>query len=240
MKKTVALLTLAALLFLAIAPVQAFADPRTITVSGSATVLTDADSARLMLGVVTFGKEASAASAENARQTDALIAALLTAGIEQKDITTSAYYVNTIYNYDKTDAAGNYQLAGYQVNNSLTVRVRDIDAVGKIIDIAQAGGATSCDGITFSAANAGQANDDALVAAIADARRKAAIVAEACGGKLGGILSVSENHSAASVYVNNKRSAMTEEAAEGQADTQIISEGLSFSATVTIVFELTA
>ena len=218
---------------------SAFAEgERTITVTGNATVLMDADSASVMLGVVSFAKDAGEASALNARRIDGLIRALENAGIQKKDITTSYYYVNARRNYGEPDENGDYAILGYEVSNSLSVVVRQIDQVGAVIDLALASGANNCDGISFATTQAGKAQDDALKAAIGEAKRRAALMAEACGDDLGSILSVSENYSNAGIYVNNKRAAM--ESADAAAGTQIFSDGLSFSATVTITFELIA
>lgn len=236
MKKWFAMLC--ALVCLAMVPALA-EETRTVTVNGSATVLTDADTASVNLGVVSVAKEASEASQVNAERIDRLIAALKEAGIEEKDITTSYYYVNARRNYSAPDENGEYPILGYEVSNSLAVTVRDINQVGAIIDLALANGANSCDGISFSASEGGEARDQALQAAIGEARRRGAIAAEACGGTLGDVLSLQENYSGGSVLINNKRAfgAVSAEA-EMDAGTQILSDGLSYSATVTVTFEL--
>ncbi len=240
MKKVFA--TVLAILMICMASaVTAFAEDgeRTVTVKGSATVLTDADSAGIRLGVLSAAKEAAEASRINAEQIDRLISALTETGIEKKDITTSYYYVNARRNYNEPDENGEYAIIGYEVGNTLNVTVRDIEKVGSIIDIALANGANSCDGISFSSSKAGEAQDEALKNAVKEARRRAELIAEASGEKVGKVLTVTENISDGGFMVSNTRDFGAAEMAKG-VSTQIRSEGLSFTASVMVTYLLEA
>ena len=221
-------------------PLLALADtPRTITVTGTATFTTEPDSAILSLGVQTTGREASDAAAANARAMTALTAALLEAGIEENDITTAYYFVNTVYDYDTMGEDGSMAILGYTVSNRLSVTVKDIDRVGDIIDIALSSGANSCDGISFRSSQGESLNDLALSAAVEEAIRKAAIVARAAGGTVGQILSVTEQPGSYSGAMYARSAGEAEEtASSADYGTQIHSDGLDYSATVVVVFEL--
>ena len=85
-------------------------------------------------------------------------------------------------------------ITGYEVNNQLVVRLRDLDAVGDVIDeITDAGGdLTRFQGISFSLEDQGPLQDKALTAAIEDAQAKAAHVAEKSGVTLGDLIRISE------------------------------------------------
>lgn len=239
MKKRIAVLMI---LMTALLLSAALADdaPRTLKVNGSATILMDADSATVGLGVISVSREAGSASRDNAAQVERLITALEEAGIPRKDISTNYFYVSTRRDYSTMTENGEYPVIGYEVSNSLRVVVRDIDQVGSIIDLALASGANSCDEISFSTGRSAETQDAVLAAAIAEGRRRAEIMAEACGGTLGEILSVSENYNGAGAVINNKRTAYAgaEAAEDAGAGTTILSNGLSFSASVEIVFEL--
>lgn len=237
-KKSIALLLVLAVSLLTLGGALADAE-KTISVTGTATVLMDADTASISLGVVSVAKEAGEASRMNAERVDQLIAALEAAGIPRKDISTNYYYVDTRRNYDAVTESGEYPVVGYEVNNSLTVIVRDLDQAGPIIDVALASGANNCNGLTFSTTKAGEARDEALTAAIAEGRRKAEIMAAACGGTLGEILSVSEQTAGGGAVFSNKRSDLAMGAeADGSVGTAILSDGLSFSVTVEMTFAL--
>lgn len=212
-------------------------ETKTVCVTGTATVMMDADSASVSLGVVSVAKEAGEASRQNAEQVERLISALEEAGIPRKDISTNYYYVETRRNFNSFSDDGEYPIVGYEVGNSLTVIVRDLDRAGAVIDLALANGANSCNGLSFSTTKAGEARDQALTAAVAEGQRRAEIVAAACGGELGEILSVREQSVTGGAVINNKRSAV-EAAADTGAGTAILSDGLSFTATVEITFAL--
>ncbi len=229
-----------ALVFLAALPCLSLAEGRSITVTATATVQADPDTATIQFGVVTTAREVAQASAANAAQMDGLIRALAAAGIPEEDVHTSSYYVNTRYNYQKPDEDGNYPIIGYEVSNTLSVTVRDVEQAGTVIDLALANGATACHGISFSSSKAGEAGDQALTAALAEGRRKAALIAASCGGSLGELQHVTEVYTSGNVVLTAKRSAMDmaaepEEAAFG---TYISGDSVSFSATVEMTFEL--
>lgn len=228
-------------LCLAVLPVVSFADSeRSITVTGTATVKVEADSALITLGVESSAKEASAAAAANAEAVDKVTKALMEAGIAEEDITTNYFYVYAIYNYDDMNEDGVTRIRGYRVNNSMFVVVKDIEKVGEIIDIALANGASSCDNISFRA-NGEDLYDQVLAAAVKEAARKAAVVAEAAGGKLGKVIDVTEQYGSYS-GVSLNRTEVVEEAEDSGAakgyGTMIRSDDLSYSATVVVTFEL--
>lgn len=235
-RKWTAVLAAALLVFLAAGcPAE---EAGTVSVTGTATVMMDADSASISLGVVSVSREAGEASRRNAEQVDRLIAALEGAGIPRKDISTNYFFVDTRRNYDSFSENGEYPIIGYEVSNNLTVIIRDLDQAGAVIDLALANGANSCNGLSFSTTQAGEARDQALAAAVAEGRRRAELVAAACGRELGEILSVREQSSMGGAVISNKRSDMAEEAADAGAGTAILSDGLSFTATVEVTFVL--
>lgn len=223
----------------ALLPALAAAEAGTLTVTGTATVTVEADTAVVSIGVETVDKDVSAAASSNAAKMDAVVAALKALGIDEKDIVTSHYFVSTLYDYSASDGE-TVPVRGYQVSNSLSVKVRDITQTGAVIDTALKAGANACNGISFTSGAAGEACDQALTAAIAEARRKAALAAEACGGTVGRIVELKEGYGSYGGVTMNKRTAaagaMVEEAAD--AGTAIIADGLQFSATVTLTVEI--
>ena len=237
MRKTCMLLIALALLLTTV-PCLSRAEGRTISVTASATVQAEADTAIIQFGVNTSAKEVSAASAANAATIDKLIRTLTEAGIPEADIVTSNYYVGAIYDFSAgiPDENGAYPVRGYEVSNSLSVTLHDVSQAGAVSDLALANGANSCGGISFSTSKAGEAGDQALLAAIAEGNRKAALIAAACGGTLGELQSVNLVDNTGFVVVNAMR-AKGEEAAM-DAGTQIHADSVSFHASVEMVFLL--
>ena len=92
-------------------------------------------------------------------------------------------------------------LIGYQVTNTLTVKVRDLDSVGEIIDgvTESAGNLTRIDGISFAIEDSKELQDEARVEAIEDLQDKARQVAALAGVELGRLVFISESGGAAPV-----------------------------------------
>ncbi len=235
MRKTCILL-MSLIMLLVLIPCFSTAEGRTVTVTASATVVAEADTVTIQFGVSTSAKDVAAASAANAARMEQLTLALKNAGIDEKDISTSNYYVGAVYDYSQPDENGAWQLRGYEVSNSLSVILHDVSRAGSVIDLALASGANNCGGIVFSTSKAGECSDQALAAAIAEGRRKAELMATACGSSLGDLQSCEEISGAGSVVVNAKR-AMGEEASM-DAGTQIHADSVSFQATVQMTYSL--
>jgi uncharacterized protein YggE len=125
-----------------------------------------------------------------------LIDTLKAAGIEARDIQTSGFSVNPNYVYSDARDDNGYTLPprinGYQVSNTVTIRVRALDTLGSVLDRAVTVGANTIGGVTFSVADPAELYDDARRKAFADARRKAELYAEIAQMELGGISAVSE------------------------------------------------
>jgi uncharacterized protein YggE len=109
---------------------------KVITVSGRGTVDATPDEAVLRISVVTQAEDVEEASDENAVKMDAVLAALYELGIPEDDAVTSGYRVRPRYNWRDDKES----LIGFQVRNSLTVTVRDIENVGDVIGAALGSG----------------------------------------------------------------------------------------------------
>ncbi|MEQ1492006.1 MAG: SIMPL domain-containing protein, partial [Terricaulis sp.] len=136
------------------------------------------DLATINLGVTTEGQTAAAAMAENARRMTTLNAALRRAGIAERDIQTSnvSVYPQQVYVEGQQP-----RITGYQANNSVTVKVRNINNTGRVIDAAVGAGGNTVNGVSFSHADPEAQFDVARRDAIAEARRRAELYASALG-----------------------------------------------------------
>src|SRR5215218_5828449 len=166
------------------------ADPiRSITVNGSATVTTVPDEATFTFGVDARGGTASEALSAAATAVDKVTSAMKDAGVESKDIQTQDLSLSTL-----TSSDGRH-IDGYAANASITVHANDLDSAGKLVDAAVAAGANNVYGPSLSRSDADELADEALADAVPDALRKAESLAEAAGGSLGQVISVSESGS---------------------------------------------
>ena len=168
----------------------------TISITGQGEVSATPDTAYVMSGVTTQGATAREALDANTKAMTDLLETLKAAGIEARDIQTSGFSVNPNYVYSDARDANGYSLPpkidGYQVSNTVNVRVRKLADLGAVLDKAVTVGANTINGITFSIADPSKLYDEARKAAFADAREKATLYATAAGNDLGSIQSISE------------------------------------------------
>ena len=184
----IALAALALALALA-SPLRAQAVDRLVTVGGEATIAVAPDTAIIRIGVTSQGKNAREASEANARQITAVLAAIKASGIDDRDIQTSRLSLQPQYDPNKSGTA---RLTGFQVTNQLTVRIHDIGKLPDILDRAIAAGANEMSGIEFAVSQQSRLLDQARAEAVADARRKAELYAQAAGAKLGRVLQIGD------------------------------------------------
>lgn len=163
-----------------------------ITVTGEATVSAAPDAASIRVGISSQGKTARAASDANARDMTVVIAAIKESGVADKDIQTTSLSLQPQYDSNKAAAA---RLVGFQANNQITVKIRDIAQLPNILDRAISAGANEMSGIELVISEQAKLLDKARVEAIADAHRKAELYANAAGMKVGRVMAISEEGS---------------------------------------------
>lgn len=163
--------------------------PRLISLSGHGEMRMAPDMAFVTTGVLSQGVTAADALAANTAAMNALFAALTGAGIAEKDVQTSNFFVQPRYNFQDGKAP---ELIGYDVSNTVTVIVRKIGDLGPLLDKVVQAGSNQINGIGFEVSKPDAALDEARKLATADATRKAKIYAEAMGVGLGRVMSISE------------------------------------------------
>ena len=162
-----------------------------ITVSGSGSVFGEPD-----VAVVTLGVEAQAATVGEARtqaaeRMDAMLQALKDGGVADDDIQTTRFSVQPQYDF----VDGRQELRGFLVNNVATVKVREIDDTGDLIDgaLAAGGDLSRVDSLAFTIDDPSALEEEARTKAVQDARARAETLAEAAGVELGDARSIIES-----------------------------------------------
>lgn len=166
--------------------------PRTITVTGQGSALAAPDMAIISIGVQTQGDTAAAALRQNSTEMAATIKKLKSLGIADRDLQTSGLSVNPRYNYDKNRS--NPEIVGFNASNMITVRLRDLDKAGRVIDQAVQSGANSLGGISFTFADPQPLQEKARKDAVAKARANAELLTEAAGVDLGPVLTIQDGY----------------------------------------------
>jgi uncharacterized protein YggE len=182
------LATCAVLSLLAAAPAWAEAK---MTVSGIGEVAAAPDMATISLGVTTEGMEAAEAMRRNSEAMTAVLAAVAAAGVAERDVQTSALSVSPRWEPPRPNETAP-RVSGFVATNIVTVRVRDLDALGGVLDAVLGEGANTLNGLSFGVADDTALRDAARQAAVADAARKARVLAEAAGVTLGPVTEIVE------------------------------------------------
>jgi uncharacterized protein len=215
-------------------PAQPLPSSTLLTVAAEGRAERAPDVADLSAGVVTQAATASEALRLNAGRMTTVIAALKRAGIAGRDIQTSGLNLNPQYLYRENQPP---QLTGYQVVNNVSVRVRDLDNMGRTIDALVAQGANQINGPSFRLDKPDAALDEARVAALAKARQRAELYARAAGMSVRRIAAISET-SAMTPPPYPVPVMRAESMAAKDAATPIAPGEVEASITVNVTFEL--
>jgi uncharacterized protein YggE len=201
----------------------------TISVAGSGKVTVVPDQATIRLGVVLERKNAKTARKDAAVAMTNVVAAIRKLGIEEKDIATTAVSLGPVYDWSNNTQ----RIRAYQVNNIVTVTVRDLDKLGDVLDDGVVAGATSVEGITFDVADRTAAEEKAREAAVKDAKAKAETLASGVGVRITGVASMSESVSTPIWY---DRSFAAGAVAEDAAATPVLAGTTDVTISVSVVF----
>ena len=126
---------------------QADRQERTLTLDGQGKVVTRPDVAATTMGMSVEGASVAEAQAENTKVMNNLISRLKALGIEDKDIKTTNYNIYPVYDY--LEEKGTVQ-RGYNVNQNVTVKIRDLEKVNAVLALAGEVGANNVSGLEFT------------------------------------------------------------------------------------------
>jgi uncharacterized protein YggE len=162
---------------------------RRVTVQGHGKLKAVPDLARLQIAVTEEGRQVETVTQMVRNKMDAVMKALRSQGIADKDIQTQSYRITpkTAWNGGKT------QRDGFSVANQVDVTVRDLKKTGAVLAAVQNAGANEINGPQFEVAAPQELERRALGIALEDARAKAKVLADAAGAGLGEALSIEES-----------------------------------------------
>lgn len=162
-----------------------------INVSGEGEVFARPDIATFNFSVRVEADTAEASQEMSAEATNAIKSFLTDRGVEEKDIRTSGYNVYPRYDYVQQSCVrgqicppGEQVLRGYETNENVTVKVREIDSAGELISGVGELGATNVSGLQFTIDDEDALKAEARGLAIEDAKEKAEKLADDLGVKL--------------------------------------------------------
>jgi uncharacterized protein YggE len=230
-------IVVAALLVLAVAALAGIGMPESaggasddaregITVTGVGHVDAVPDEAEFSLGIRTKGQTARAALTANSARMQRLIAALKAAGVDERDIKTQDVSVGP--NYD----GGAERTDGYTATNSVSVRIRELDRAGAVLEAASQAGANQVYGPALTREDREGLEQKALEGAVANARKRAQTLARAAGVDVGRVTAIVESVQPGGFYED--RVALE----SGSAEVPIEKGTEEIQATVTVTFAI--
>ena len=159
-------------------------------VPSAARITAKPDRVQIDVGVLTHAAQSEEAAAQNARQADAVLAAVRKAA-PAAELKTISYALNPNYQYHPN--GGEPTIEGYTAMNVVQVTLDELGKIGAVIDAATQAGANHVQGIQFTLRDQDAVRAEALREAALRARRDAEVLAAALGLKVLRVLTVEEN-----------------------------------------------
>ena len=160
-----------------------------ILVTGSATIQSSPDLATLRVGVQSFDKNVEKAVNDNNTKIESIILNLENKGLTEKDMETDQFNISPQREYRNNNPP---IVVGYNVSNILTVKIRNLESLGEIMQVAVGSGANTINGLSFSIEDPNPLRQKARGLAMEDALSRAEILADASGVEVGKPISIQE------------------------------------------------
>ncbi|MBI5787029.1 MAG: SIMPL domain-containing protein, partial [Candidatus Niyogibacteria bacterium] len=161
----------------------------TINVSGEGKVFAKPDIGSVSFSVISEGGPGPEVAQQDAAQKmESIVLFLKNSGVDEKDIKTVSYDISPLYSTENKKR----ELTGYEVRQTLALKVRDLAKLGALITGATELGANSIGGVSFEIDDSEALKLEARAKAIADAKAKARVLSKNLGVRLGEIISFSE------------------------------------------------
>lgn len=165
--------------------------PRQVTVVGSGEVQGVPDTLTTEAGIEFVASDVTSAMNQTSERQQAVIDALVDAGVDRKDISTTQ--VSLQPQYGNSEAGGASSITGYRAGNTIRVKVERDSASQVLAVIVRAGeDATRINGVSYSIEDDSQLVRDARERAFNDAKDRAEQYAQLSGLRLGRVISISE------------------------------------------------
>src|SRR5688572_14282799 len=169
------------------------ATPPLLIVNGNAQVEATPDEATVRLGFVRQETTAQAAQEQVNRVAQAILAEMTKLGIPATRIRTSRLSVTPVYAPLRPETRDAPRIVTYNASNQVAVELSNLNQIGPVIDAGLRAGANNVEGVQFRLKDDLPMREQALKLAVAEARRKADIMADALGVTLLSVHEVSEN-----------------------------------------------
>lgn len=209
-------------------------ESRHISMDGEASMMVAPDMASISIGVETEGTNIADIKRDNDQRVSSIYETVKELGIAGKDIQTSELSIQPIYDY----TSKRRKFLRYEMRNLVTITVRKLDIIEKVINASVREGSNVLEGVQFIVSNRDVLVDSLQVEAAKNARKRASAIASAVGAKLGKALKIaaSRDHTPETVYGRRAFAMMDNGGAE--ASTPVSGGEMKLRSSVSITFEL--
>jgi uncharacterized protein YggE len=205
---------------------------RVITTTGLGVIELEPDMASIDIGVTHQSRVAEEALVLTSEALTSVIARLEEAGIAPRDMQTQGLSLQPVWSRQAPNSETPSRITGFVARNGLLIRVRDLTALGEILDTVVEDGANTFNGLRFSVQDPAEAIAAARAEAVEEAMTKARQLAAAAGVTLGPVQSIIENGGPPAPRM------MDMAAARMSSNTPVAAGEVSLSAQVTMVFSI--
>ncbi|MDO8601703.1 MAG: SIMPL domain-containing protein [bacterium] len=164
---------------------------RTITVSAEGKASIAPDIATLVFSVVSQGATAEAVQKANTDKINLAIDYLKKQNVAAKDIQTSNYSLYPRYKYE--EKTGESSIFGYELTQTVTVKVRDLEKAGAIVGGLAGAGVNQISSFSYSVEDPEAPRNDARAEAFSTAFQKAKTMADQVGVRIARVVTFSES-----------------------------------------------
>ncbi len=214
---------------------------RKITVKGKGTASLPPDRIVLSFNLSTLKVEYQRTMELASKKSQSLLNMVTALGFKEEELKTTTFDVTTKYKNVK-DKNGNYtsHFLGYECKQSLRLEFRmDFELLSKIIQSLSDSAIEPNINISFTLSNPEALTDIVLQNATEDALRKAKIMTEAAGTKLGQLLSIDYNWGEINIYSSTNYDLMeSDNYSLARSSPHIVPEDIEANDTVTFVWAL--
>lgn len=208
---------------------------RTLSVTGQGRLDVMPDTATVTLGVSQLAKTPGEAYAAMSHDLISIADAVKATGVKEDQIKTGLFNLYAEYNW--TQAEGQI-LKGYRATTSLKITTQDLTKVASLVQTAVTAGANQLEGISFYVKDSEALLEQVLDMAVDDAKAKADRVARRLGAKVVRVNSVSIQDQGVPMVVQPEMTTGSKAAADGAAPAPVFGGTSSFSASVSVTFEI--
>ena len=208
-----------------------------ISITGEGVANVAPDMAVISLTVLREAETAREALDANNEAMAKVLAAMKDEDIAERDLQTGAFSIQPrwVYPENKDGRTDPPKITGYTVNNTLTVRIRDLTRLGAILDSSVSLGVNQGGDVMFTNDDQDTIRNEARLDAVAKAKAKAEAMVGALGVTLGRITQVSENsYSAPPMPMMRAEMAM----AKSDASVPVASGENEYRVSVSVTWEL--